>query len=221
MSLKVGGGVGGMVGIIRLIFSWCCMCGVSESCYIVCCLQYFVEAGAMAVRRCKKADLKRIAKATGAAFLTSLSNMEGAYHSVLCLAQCSCGRCILQFSVLGILFLRGVHTECSVLGSVLCLAQCSCGGCTLKCSVIGTLFWKVHIAVFCAWHNTVTVMEGAYWSVLCLAHCSYCCGRCMLQCSVLGTALLLSWKVCNEVFCVWHIALTLVEAAYCSVLCLA
>lgn len=29
------------------------------------CLKYFVESGAMAVRRCKKADLKRIAKATG------------------------------------------------------------------------------------------------------------------------------------------------------------
>lgn len=29
------------------------------------CLKYFVEAGAMAVRRCKKVDLKRIAKATG------------------------------------------------------------------------------------------------------------------------------------------------------------
>ncbi|KAK0080918.1 hypothetical protein PV325_013095 [Microctonus aethiopoides] len=41
------------------------------------CLKYFVEAGAMAVRRCKKADLKRIAKATGAQFLTSLTNMEG------------------------------------------------------------------------------------------------------------------------------------------------
>ncbi|XP_049762950.1 T-complex protein 1 subunit alpha [Schistocerca cancellata] len=41
------------------------------------CLKYFVEAGAMAVRRCKKSDLKRIAKATGAAFVTSLSNMEG------------------------------------------------------------------------------------------------------------------------------------------------
>lgn len=39
--------------------------------------QYFVEAGAMAVRRVKKADLKRIAKATGAAYLTSLTNMEG------------------------------------------------------------------------------------------------------------------------------------------------
>lgn len=29
------------------------------------CLKYFVQAGAMAVRRCKKTDLKRIAKATG------------------------------------------------------------------------------------------------------------------------------------------------------------
>ncbi|KAJ1529873.1 hypothetical protein ONE63_006605 [Megalurothrips usitatus] len=41
------------------------------------CLKYFVEAGAMAVRRVKKSDLKRIAKATGAQFLTSLTNMEG------------------------------------------------------------------------------------------------------------------------------------------------
>jgi T-complex protein 1 subunit alpha len=41
------------------------------------CLKYFVEAGAMAVRRVKKSDLKRIAKATGAAYLTSLTNMEG------------------------------------------------------------------------------------------------------------------------------------------------
>lgn len=43
------------------------------------CLKYFVENGAMAVRRVKKADLKRIAKATGAAFLTSLTNMDGEY----------------------------------------------------------------------------------------------------------------------------------------------
>ncbi|BFZ20946.1 hypothetical protein BsWGS_23985 [Bradybaena similaris] len=41
------------------------------------CLKYFVEAGAMAVRRCKKVDLKRIAKATGATFLMTLANMEG------------------------------------------------------------------------------------------------------------------------------------------------
>lgn len=41
------------------------------------CLKYFVEAGAMAVRRCKKTDLKRIAKATGATFLSSMANLEG------------------------------------------------------------------------------------------------------------------------------------------------
>jgi len=29
------------------------------------CMKYFIEAGAMAVRRCKKEDLRRIAKATG------------------------------------------------------------------------------------------------------------------------------------------------------------
>lgn len=31
----------------------------------------------MAVRRCKKVDLKRIAKATGAQLLSNMSNMEG------------------------------------------------------------------------------------------------------------------------------------------------
>ncbi|ELT97652.1 hypothetical protein CAPTEDRAFT_228032 [Capitella teleta] len=41
------------------------------------CLKYFVEAGAMAVRRCKKADLKRIAKATGAQLVVTLANLEG------------------------------------------------------------------------------------------------------------------------------------------------
>jgi len=41
------------------------------------CMKYFLEAGAMAVRRVKKSDLKIIAKATGAAFLTSLTNMDG------------------------------------------------------------------------------------------------------------------------------------------------
>lgn len=41
------------------------------------CLKYFVEHKAMAVRRVKKSDLKRIAKATGATYLTSLTNMEG------------------------------------------------------------------------------------------------------------------------------------------------
>ncbi|KAG1659290.1 T-complex protein 1 subunit alpha [Nymphon striatum] len=41
------------------------------------CLKYFVEAGAMAVRRVKKVDLKRIAKATGATFMMTLANLEG------------------------------------------------------------------------------------------------------------------------------------------------
>lgn len=41
------------------------------------CLKYFVEAGCMGVRRCKKQDLKRIAKATGATFLSTLVNLEG------------------------------------------------------------------------------------------------------------------------------------------------
>lgn len=41
------------------------------------CLKQFVEAGAMAVRRCKKTDLKRIAKATGATLVSSLATLEG------------------------------------------------------------------------------------------------------------------------------------------------
>lgn len=41
------------------------------------CLKYFVEKNAMAVRRCKKGDLKRIAKATGATLLSTLANLEG------------------------------------------------------------------------------------------------------------------------------------------------
>uniref|UniRef100_F1L2N1 T-complex protein 1 subunit alpha n=1 Tax=Ascaris suum TaxID=6253 RepID=F1L2N1_ASCSU len=41
------------------------------------CLKQFVEAGAMAVRRCKKLDLKRIAKATGAKLTSSMATLEG------------------------------------------------------------------------------------------------------------------------------------------------
>ncbi|XP_074655999.1 T-complex protein 1 subunit alpha-like [Tubulanus polymorphus] len=41
------------------------------------CLKYFVEVGAMAVRRCKKADLKRIAKATGGQLVMTMANLEG------------------------------------------------------------------------------------------------------------------------------------------------
>ncbi|GAV03058.1 hypothetical protein RvY_13540 [Ramazzottius varieornatus] len=41
------------------------------------CLKYFVEAGAMGVRRVKTSDMKAIAKATGATFVMNLANMEG------------------------------------------------------------------------------------------------------------------------------------------------
>jgi len=41
------------------------------------CLKLFVEAGAMAVRRVKKEDMRRVAKATGATFLSTLANLEG------------------------------------------------------------------------------------------------------------------------------------------------
>ncbi|EDO39756.1 predicted protein, partial [Nematostella vectensis] len=41
------------------------------------CLKYFVECGAMAVRRVKKGDLKRIARSTGATMVLSLANLEG------------------------------------------------------------------------------------------------------------------------------------------------
>lgn len=41
------------------------------------CLKKFVEAGAMAVRRCKREDLRRIAKATGATLVAALSDLNG------------------------------------------------------------------------------------------------------------------------------------------------
>lgn len=40
-------------------------------------LKSFVEKGAMAVRRCKKEDLRRIAKATGATLISTLSDLNG------------------------------------------------------------------------------------------------------------------------------------------------
>lgn len=40
-------------------------------------LKEFVEAGAMGVRRCRKEDLRRIAKATGATLISSLANLDG------------------------------------------------------------------------------------------------------------------------------------------------
>jgi len=41
------------------------------------CLKVFVEAGAIAVRRVKMEDMKRIAKATGATIVSTLANLEG------------------------------------------------------------------------------------------------------------------------------------------------
>jgi len=41
------------------------------------CMKYFVEAGAMAVRRCKKEDLRRIARHTGGKVVTDMSDLEG------------------------------------------------------------------------------------------------------------------------------------------------
>ncbi|CAM9202318.1 unnamed protein product [Chrysoparadoxa australica] len=41
------------------------------------CLKYFVEANAIAVRRVKKEDMRRIAKATGGKIATTLADMEG------------------------------------------------------------------------------------------------------------------------------------------------
>ncbi|KAL4828689.1 hypothetical protein H8958_015525 [Nasalis larvatus] len=41
------------------------------------CLKYFVEAGAMALRRVLKRDLKHITKASGATILSTLANLEG------------------------------------------------------------------------------------------------------------------------------------------------
>jgi len=40
-------------------------------------LKYFVEAGAIAVRRCKKEDLRRIARLTGGTLMITLADMEG------------------------------------------------------------------------------------------------------------------------------------------------
>ena len=41
------------------------------------CLKYFVEAGAIAARRCNKEDLKRLAKATGGKVVVTMADMEG------------------------------------------------------------------------------------------------------------------------------------------------
>ena len=40
-------------------------------------MKYFVEAGAMAVRRCRKEDIKRIARSTGATLVMTMANFDG------------------------------------------------------------------------------------------------------------------------------------------------
>merc|ERR1712218_659626 len=54
------------------------------------CLKYFVEAGAMAVRRCKRQDLKRIAKATGCikSILSQILTLENHFRCFLCHQPC-------------------------------------------------------------------------------------------------------------------------------------
>lgn len=53
------------------------------------CLKYFVEAGALAVRRVSKEDIRRLAKATGGQVVTTMVDMEGdeAFESA-CLGHC-------------------------------------------------------------------------------------------------------------------------------------
>eukprot|EP00771_Trimastix_marina_P003828 gnl/Trimastix_PCT/535.p2 GENE.gnl/Trimastix_PCT/535~~gnl/Trimastix_PCT/535.p2 ORF type:complete len:534 (-),score=216.43 gnl/Trimastix_PCT/535:229-1830(-) len=54
-------------------------------------LKYFVEANAIGVRRVKKDDMRRIAKATGATIITSLSDMDGGESfDASCLGRAEC-----------------------------------------------------------------------------------------------------------------------------------
>mmetsp|Transcript_14802 Transcript_14802/g.14210 ORF Transcript_14802/g.14210 Transcript_14802/m.14210 type:complete len:541 (-) Transcript_14802:486-2108(-) len=54
------------------------------------CLKYFVEAGAIAVRRVKPEDIKRIAKATGGQVVVTMADMEGdEAFDAACLGECN------------------------------------------------------------------------------------------------------------------------------------
>ncbi|KCV70190.1 T-complex protein 1 subunit alpha [Fonticula alba] len=46
--------------------------GIDDSC-----MKFFIEAGAMAVRRCLREDLERIATATGASLISTLADLDG------------------------------------------------------------------------------------------------------------------------------------------------
>ena len=60
------------------------------------CLKYFVEAGAMAVRRCKKEDIKRIARATGGGSSNVIRHVK--WYSRPSLILKSVGPMLLQIS---------------------------------------------------------------------------------------------------------------------------
>lgn len=54
------------------------------------CLKYFVEAGAIAVRRVKKEDMKRIAKACGGSVVGTMADMDGdEVFDAECLGECN------------------------------------------------------------------------------------------------------------------------------------
>lgn len=75
------------------------------------CLKYFVEAGALAVRRVKKEDLNRIARATGGEVVVTLADMEGnESYDPNCLGQCD----LVTEERVGdgeLLYLRGCKTQ--------------------------------------------------------------------------------------------------------------
>jgi T-complex protein 1 subunit alpha len=75
------------------------------------CLKYFVEAGAMAVRRVHKEDLNRIARATGGSVVSTLADMEGnETFDPKCLGECE----LVVEERVGdgeLLYLRGCKTQ--------------------------------------------------------------------------------------------------------------
>ncbi|CAL8086666.1 unnamed protein product [Calicophoron daubneyi] len=80
-------------------------------------MKYFVEANAMAVRRCKKTDLKHMAKATGGQLIVSMSDMEG--EEVFDPSKLGCAAEISQERICDdeLIILRGpkVHPAASII----------------------------------------------------------------------------------------------------------
>lgn len=78
------------------------------------CMKYFVEANAMAVRRCKKSDLKNMAKATGGQLIVSMSDMEGeeVFDANKLGQVCVCSILILQ-SIYGFVYSCGCVCACN------------------------------------------------------------------------------------------------------------